>query len=85
MGDNPASKYHLKKSLYNGDLYRPAERSTERDRNLLVLVLFPEASHTDVCSFSWLLLNGELLEWLKVRRQLDIDRPFWGCLPVLEM
>lgn len=34
----------------------------------------PEASHTDVCSFSWLLLNGELVEWLKVWRQLDTDR-----------
>lgn len=78
-------KYHLKKLIYNGDLYRSAERNTEYDRDLLVLVLFPEASHTDVCSFSWLLLNGVLVEWLQVRRQLDTDRPFWSCLPFFEM
>lgn len=62
MGDNAASKYHLKISLYSGDLYRPAERNRDYDRNLLVLVLFPEASHPNVCSFSWLPLNRELVE-----------------------
>lgn len=61
-GDNAASKYRLKTSLFNDDLYRPAERNTEHDRNLSV----PEVSYTDVCSFSWLLLNGELVEWLKL-------------------
>lgn len=60
MGDNTA-KYNLKKSLYNGDLYRSAAINTEHDRDLLFLVLFPEASLTDACSFSWLLLHGVLV------------------------
>lgn len=92
MGSNAASKYHLKKPLCNGNLYRPAERNTEHDRNfywslcsslkhlIQMFVHFP--------GFFWMenWLNGWKLEdsWILIGC-LGLPSTFWNvtklCTP----